>query len=370
MASAVTHSHATQELDCGSDHRAVKACIWLRTRSREAPVRKRPPKWRECPDYPFAVEETLRTSHVHSLSDVHRVVNQAFKTTSSAEQRVGLSRAKPWDSDRLRCLRAARRAARTPTERKALSHQVSKETRKALRAWQTQRLHSQLASFTELKKLGRIAMEPVKRKSAVQPPAGAFADCLRQVYASPEEAHSVGNRRLLKDIESITVEELQQAVKRMTKGKCADKHGVVMEMFACGSRSLLTVLTKILNEIMHSGDLPQDWVNLLFLMLPKSGDTSDPSNWRPIAILDVTYKIFAKVLHGRSSPILEAEQPSEQMGFRHLHGTDDALLVLECVVGKAIEWNTPVWFLSLDLEQGIQSDCLLSIVPGSEGSRH
>ena len=84
-------------------------------------------------------------------------------------------------------------------------------------------------------------------------------------------------------------------------------------------------------------------------MLPKTGDTLNPNNWRPIAILDVTYKIFAKVLHGRVAPTLEAQQPSEQMGFRRQRGTDDALLVLECVVGASVEWNSPIWFLSIDL---------------------
>ena len=81
---------------------------------------------------------------------------------------------------------------------------------------------------------------------------------------------------------------------------------------------------------MHCCDLP----------FPKSGDTSDPGNWRPIAIRDVTYTIFAKVLLGSLEPVLEAEQPSEQMGFRQWHATDDALLVLE--KRKSIKWNTPI----------------------------
>ena len=235
MAMPVTNSHATEELDCGSDHRAVQACMWLRARDRETPVTKKAPKWTESPNYKSTVEEVLRMSRVRSLHHVHQVVNEASKAVRREEQQDGLSRAKPWDSDRLRSLRAARRATRTPAERKALSQQISKETRGALRAWQTLRLHRQLDSFTALKKLGFIAMEPVKRKSAVQPPAHVFADSLRQVYASSEEPHSVGDRGVLAEVDPISVEELQQALRRMTRGKCADKHGVVMEMFLCGS---------------------------------------------------------------------------------------------------------------------------------------
>ena len=40
-----------------------------------------------------------------------------------------------------------------------------------------------------------------------------------------------------------------------------------------------------------------------------------------------------------------------QMGFRSKRGTDDALIVLESVVGKCIEFNIPLWFVSLDLRK-------------------
>ena len=32
-------------------------------------------------------------------------------------------------------------------------------------------------------------------------------------------------------------------------------------------------------------------------MLPKGGDQKDPSNWRPIAVLHVWYKIFARIMY-------------------------------------------------------------------------
>ena len=86
-------------------------------------------------------------------------------------------------------------------------------------------------------------------------------------------------------------------------------------------------------------------------MLPKSGDLSNPSNWRPIAILKVTYKIFARVLHGRLKHQLYQEQSDEQMGFMPARSTEDALLVLETVISKAIDYHVPLFFASLDLKK-------------------
>ena len=155
----------------------------------------------------------------------------------------------------------------------------------------------------------------------------------------------------LADIPPITLEEVQKALRRMPRNKCADRNNIVLEMLRYGGDSLHDVLVKVFNQIMHSGEIPREWAELLFVMLPKAGDTSDPKKWRPVAILDVSYKVFAKIIYHRLQPLLDKEQASDQMGFRSHSGTDDALLVLECMSGKALEWNLDMWVVSIDLSK-------------------
>ena len=61
------------------------------------------------------------------------------------------------------------------------------------------------------------------------------------------------------------------------------------------------------------------------------------TNWRPIAALKITYKIFSKLVHARIQDLLEREQSWDQMGFRSLLGVDHALAVLDTVLSKAVE---------------------------------
>eukprot|EP00959_Pyramimonas_sp_CCMP1952_P380385 7969051-Pyramimonas_sp.AAC.1 len=108
-------------------------------------------------------------------------------------------------------------------------------------------------------------------------------------------------------------------------------------MLAAGGASLRNVLLGVFNRILRSGDLPEDWGELLFVVLPKPGsgdkaDPNDPNNWRPIAVLGVACNVFPKMLNNRLRPLLDSEQPPEQMGFRSTTGVDHAFLVLECVV--------------------------------------
>ena len=86
-------------------------------------------------------------------------------------------------------------------------------------------------------------------------------------------------------------------------------------------------------------------------MLPKPGDASVASNWRPIAILKVTYKIFSKMLCSRLQPLLESYQSPDQVGFRPHRGTDHAFAVFDTICGKSVEWNCNLWFASLDLKK-------------------
>ena len=79
------------------------------------------------------------------------------------------------------------------------------------------------------------------------------------------------------------------------------------------------------------------------------GDSSQPTNWRPIAVLKITYKIFSRLLYNRLRVVMDEQQPHDQTGFRPITGIDDAFVVLECLSSKSLEWNAPIWFASLDL---------------------
>ena len=211
--------------------------------------------------------------------------------------------------------------------------------------------------------LGKNCAAPRKRKTAVQPPANAFADMLESLYSSDQPRHERGDLQLLRTIEKFSLVELATALKGNSKGTCADKHGVLLEMRVNGGELVQDVLLRIYNEILDTGIFPHDWYKLIFVMVPKSGDPTDANNWRPIAILDVVYKVFAKILYNRLFPILDPQQSDEQFGFRTDCGTDEALMILECITGAALEWNLPLWALSVDLRKAfdkLEHNALLS----------
>ena len=86
-------------------------------------------------------------------------------------------------------------------------------------------------------------------------------------------------------------------------------------------------------------------------MIPKSRDLKDPTNYRPIAILSIFYKIFSRMLYNRLLPILDPEQSYDQFGFRRNIRLEDALICIEGMLGKCNEFQLPLWIASLDLKK-------------------
>ena len=109
---------------------------------------------------------------------------------------------------------------------------------------------------------------------------------------------------------------------------------VVLEIFASSGPVARTASCLCLNNIMHSGDFPSGWCNLMCVKMPGSGDMTDPSNWRSLTIFDVCCKIFARVLYARLVRILEPHKSMDQMGFRPKLSIIGALIVMEAVVAS------------------------------------
>lgn len=90
-------------------------------------------------------------------------------------------------------------------------------------------------------------------------------------------------------------------------------------------------------------------------LLHKKGEREDISNYRPISLLSVLYKVFIRILADRFKRSLDEAQPREQAGFRAGYSTMDYIFVLQEIVERTNEYEIPVCLAFIDYEKAFDS---------------
>ena len=104
---------------------------------------------------------------------------------------------------------------------------------------------------------------------------------------------------------NITVEEISFALRKMSKNKSPGSDGLTTEFYCKFFDSLKGILLKLFNEVEENGQLSRSMRSgVLSLIYKQKGDKRDLKNYRPISLLQVDYKILARVMANRFKNVL------------------------------------------------------------------
>ena len=273
-----------------SDHKAVQSCFLLPSAERHRRKRRRPrrtnwAKYTEVAQYHTCDPNGDLLQFEKELGDLV----QACEDTSNETPM------RPWDSAELQNLRYMRRNAGSTEERKRISKLIWRLTRDGLRVYRTKQATDKLNEFRKLESLQKLHMYPITKTHTAGPNLESCAKLLQKVFTTDKQREYETNYSVM----PFSLEELEFALKRMRKGRCHDKDGFFLEMFLYFGSENLQILCNHLNHILHEKSIPEKWCDTFFSLLHKGGPTEDANNWRPIAILSITYKIFARLVYQR-----------------------------------------------------------------------
>ena len=111
-------------------------------------------------------------------------------------------------------------------------------------------------------------------------------------------------------------------------------------------------LTTLINKIIHTNTFPNVWKEALVAPIPKPGDSSNPSNYRPISSLPILSKIAERAIASQIRFHIESKNliSIKQYGFREKHATQSLLLQL-----------SNKWLQKLDNVKGDRYICLTAL---------
>ena len=114
----------------------------------------------------------------------------------------------------------------------------------------------------------------------------------------------------------ITINECINAVKSVPSGKSPGSDGYPIEFYKMFWNQIGPILVKSFNYSFYMGLLSDSQRRGVISLIPKDGKDEDLlKNWRPISLLNVDYKIAAKVIANRMKKVLSSVISNDQTGF-------------------------------------------------------
>jgi hypothetical protein len=104
------------------------------------------------------------------------------------------------------------------------------------------------------------------------------------------------------DIVLPSREEIGGALKYLKNNMTAGVDSIAAELLKNGGPYQVDALNAVIQQAWTSETLPRSWTEGLLCPVYKKGDKLDCKNYRGICLLNVTYKVFAKILYDRLLP--------------------------------------------------------------------
>ena len=103
---------------------------------------------------------------------------------------------------------------------------------------------------------------------------------------------------------AITKAELETAVKALNTDKSPGTDGLPAEFYRSFWGVLGGDLTDVFNDSYQNKLLPYSQREAVLKYLPKKGDLTKITNWRPVSLLNTEYKILTRALAERLGKVL------------------------------------------------------------------
>ena len=381
-----THnSHSSTCPDLGSDHNAVRLHLHL-PYSQLKPYKRQ--RKRQRPNWPpndYAQYHSQLDHHLTTITATDNSQNQQHITNaiidavnaSSTTKRTTTSTTNDDRQLLADMLRHRRTLPNHSSERTTISKRIKTEISRLNASARHRRIEQILDDYRCLRRISHT--KSVRDKTIItnmttstgqkvtdrQDIADVFANFYEALYAHRKPAsttsfHNTPTQQPTpppnQSIPPFTQAELAKALRQLRNGRSADASGIKAEMLKEGNDTLHQHLLRLFNDIIRpDATTPEQWKHTTITIIHKSGDPTLPNNYRPIAVIPLMYKLFARLLYNRLAPLLDKQQTPDQAGFRPDYSTEDHLYTFTMLHEQAVEWQLNLWVAAIDFKKAFDS---------------
>ena len=154
-------------------------------------------------------------------------------------------------------------------------------------------------------------------------------------------------------LRTISLGDLRCVLSRMRSSTSAGVDGLCIKFVKMCFPTIGSSLLRIVNTSLRTGTVPDSWKVSLIHPIPKAGNSSDLSNFRPISIVPTIAKVVERIVQEQLYRYFNGNHlfNANQHGFRSQHSTETALLSLTDKVHHAMDSSHISLLVLLDLSK-------------------
>ena len=140
---------------------------------------------------------------------------------------------------------------------------------------------------------------------------------------------------------SCTPTEIQSLIEILNPNKASGPDGISNKMLKPVAKEISVPLNILFNRSFREGKFSETWKQSNLIPLPKKGDSSDPSNFRPVALLCVISKLQERIVFKNIHNFLNENNLiyKYQFGFLPNHSTTFQLIDIYHHICQAVDNN-------------------------------
>lgn len=152
----------------------------------------------------------------------------------------------------------------------------------------------------------------------------------------------------------LSITEIHEAITSLKRGKAPGPDGLPSELYKKFDFILSPYLHRMYVQAQEEGTLPPTLTEATIIMIHKKGkDAQDVGSYRPISLLNLDGKLFAKILANRLNPLMNKLVHMDQTGFIPNRNSTFNLRRLYDIMYTKREGNNDLVILALDAEKAI-----------------
>lgn len=152
----------------------------------------------------------------------------------------------------------------------------------------------------------------------------------------------------LDQITKITEEEVRKIIQEIQKNKSTGADNIPIEFIQQLDVQGIKIITELMNKIYETGQIPEDFLESIFIPLPKIQKATKCSDFRTISLIPHISKILMNIIKSRITPIIDRVLDETQFGFRKGRGTREAIFALRIISERMVEKKKKLYLCFID----------------------